>query len=290
MSGKNVLLVILAAALAGGMSYLAARHAGGAVTTAAHETTLERVERTGVIRCGYIVWPPYLTKDPNTGALTGPARDYMEALAQELGLKLEWTEETGWGNYFEGLNTGRYDLVCTPVWESGPRARAATLSKPLFYDPMFAIVRADDNRFDSNLKSIDNANARIAVIEGDSVQTVRRTQFPSAQEITLSPNADSAQLMLNVATRKADVALDTYDIFSGYNAHAGTGEKLKLAGGGAPVELWANMLAAKQGEASFMAAINAAVDVINGDGRGPAILEKFGMKFRPVAPGYATAQ
>lgn len=51
------------------------------------ETTFERVLRTGVIRCGYPVWPPSNIVDPNTKILSGYSHDLTEAVADELSLK-----------------------------------------------------------------------------------------------------------------------------------------------------------------------------------------------------------
>ncbi len=286
MRSSTILLVLVSALVAGGVSYMVAKQSGSGIAPE-HETTLQRVERTGVIRCGYIVWPPYLIKDPNTNALSGLAYDYMNALAQELGLRLEWAEETGWGNYAEGLNTNRYDLVCTPVWESGTRARAALLSRPVFYDMMYAFVRADDHRFDQNFESMNKADARIAVIEGDTIQNVRRLRFPEAQELTLPQAADEAALLLSIATHKADIAFEPFDGLQRFNANRT--EKLKIAAGGEPVQLNANVFPARQGETAFMAAINASIDVLNNDGRAKAIVQKYGPSFRTVAPAYVSA-
>lgn len=281
MRTTTILLIVLSVLMAGTASYMAARQP---VTLHERETTLQRVEHTGMIRCGYIVWPPYLIKDPNTGTLSGLAYDYVGALAQELGLHLEWTEETGWGNYAEGLNTNRYDLVCTPVWESGTRARAALLSRPLFYDMMYAFVRADDHRFDKDFESMNKGAARIAVIDGDTIQNVRRLRFPDAAELTLPQAADEASLLLSVATHKADIAFEPFDGLQRFNANAT--DKLKIAANSEPVQLCANVLPTRQGEMTFIAAINAAIDVLNNDGRTKAIVQKYGPGFHTVIPGY----
>src|SRR5438874_1363658 len=76
----------------------------------------DRVMSSGVIHCGYVVYPPGLLKDPNTGKLSGVFYDIMESAAKSLQLRLEWTEEVGWGSMIEGLQANRYDMICSPVW------------------------------------------------------------------------------------------------------------------------------------------------------------------------------
>lgn len=43
------------------------------------ETAFERIMRTGTMRCGYVVWAPYLSVDPKTGQMGGVAYDYTMA-------------------------------------------------------------------------------------------------------------------------------------------------------------------------------------------------------------------
>jgi hypothetical protein len=75
----------------------------------AQDTVYDRVMKSQTIRCGYGLWSVYLHKDPNTGKMGGIYYDYMEALGKNLGLKIEWTEEVGWGDYIAGLKGDRFD-------------------------------------------------------------------------------------------------------------------------------------------------------------------------------------
>jgi ABC-type amino acid transport substrate-binding protein len=73
------------------------------VFAADKETSYDRVMRTGVIRCGYVEWPPYLLKDPNTQEFSGLIYDYMMAIGKDLGFKVEWSESVGWGIFMRVL-------------------------------------------------------------------------------------------------------------------------------------------------------------------------------------------
>ncbi|MCB1551812.1 MAG: ABC transporter substrate-binding protein, partial [Alphaproteobacteria bacterium] len=66
------------------------------------EKAYDRVVESGVIRCGYGISPPVMVKDPNTGVMSGLDVEIWNEIGKELGLKIEWAEEAGWGNFIEG--------------------------------------------------------------------------------------------------------------------------------------------------------------------------------------------
>lgn len=77
------------------------------------ETAYDRIMKSGEIRCGYAISPPAMVQDPNTGEISGMDYDIWQEIGKELGVKIVWPEEAGWGNYITGLNSGRYDAFCS---------------------------------------------------------------------------------------------------------------------------------------------------------------------------------
>ena len=181
----------------------------GEAATAKLETTYERVLRTGVIRAAYISYPPAAMKDTATGKMSGAFVDTLEQAASNLGLKVEWGEEVGWGAQIEGLNANRYDIVGSPVWANPTRGKLTTLSRPVYYSGIGIYVRSDDKRFapaaDGNWDFINRPDVRIATIDGETGDLIARTQFPQAQRVSLPQTADISQLFLEVSSGKADV-------------------------------------------------------------------------------------
>lgn len=248
---------------------------------------MERVIKNGVIRCGYIVYSPYVIKDPNTSEFSGLAYDYTNALAAELDLKVEWVEETGWGSFHEGLNTGRYDMMCVPVWQGGQRARVSLLTRPAFYNMMHAFVRESDARFDGQLSSINSADITVATIDGDITQNIRKNIFPLTKELALPQAADSAQRPLAIVTKKADVFFDIKNNVDLYNKNAKDGEKLKTAANGEPVRRFGNSYAVKIGETGLKNMLDSAIEAINASGEAQIILNKYPEAgFVAIADGY----
>jgi len=253
--------------------------------TAQKESVYDRVRRTGTIRCGYVIWPPLLIKDANTGNFSGSAYDYMNAIAKELDLKLEWVEETGWGNFYAGLEYDKFDVMCVPVWQSGQRTKIALLSRPIHYEPMYAVVRASDNRFDVSLDSINQPTVKVAVIDNDITHAVAKLRFPNSQIVPLSPMIDPGQYLTELSTNKADVILAGYANAKKYNDN-NPNAAVKLAAKNQPVRLFGNSLAFKKGEYAIKAMIDDAVEALNTSGQAQEIVKKYNPNFLPIAPDY----
>jgi ABC-type amino acid transport substrate-binding protein len=177
----------------------------GSAPVAAKETVYQRVIRTGVIRAAYLTYPPALMKDTATGKLSGIFYETLERIASNSGLKVEWTEEVGWGSQIEGLNADRYDIVGSPVWANPTRGRLTTMSRPVYYSGIGIYVRKDDKRFDANVKAINDPKVKIATIDGETGDLIARTSFPQAQRFSNTQLTDISQLFLEVSGRKADL-------------------------------------------------------------------------------------
>ncbi|NTU77067.1 MAG: hypothetical protein HGA90_04555 [Alphaproteobacteria bacterium] len=84
-----LLILVLSAVLAfATASFVGGGKGGGqSAQSVVKETRLEQVKRTGVLRCGYLIWPPFNTKDPNTGKMGGFYYDLLEEMGRQLKLK-----------------------------------------------------------------------------------------------------------------------------------------------------------------------------------------------------------
>ena len=214
MQKSNLLVVIVVALIAGyAGTYFASHKNTPVVAEAKKETAYERVMRTGVLRCGYAMWPPLvLDKDANTGQMTGIMKDIMEEAGKSLSLKVEWVEETGWGTYPEGLRTGRFDVFCAGSWRSAAKGREIRYTVPVFYNPVYAYVRADDARFDGGLDVLNDPAMRISGQDGEYSELVARKHFPKATYVGQPQMTDLALIFLNVANGKADIVFNVPDL------------------------------------------------------------------------------
>lgn len=202
---KTIAVIAVSVALSQGLNVLGNNNAAtlNSLQPAAALDTLDKVIQNGVMRCAYIPYPPFFEIDPNTGAKSGVMVDVMEAVTAKMGVKLEWSEEVGWGSMMEGLKMGRYDAVCSNVWQNTARAMQADFSNPIGYASVETWVRSDDE----TIRSLDdiNSSVTIATIDGEMNAMIAASQFPNSKTLALPQTAPYSDALLNVVQGKADV-------------------------------------------------------------------------------------
>ena len=154
----------------------------------------DRDARSGTIRASYAVYPPYCIKDPNTGKMSGLFVDVLEEAGRRLGLKVEWTEEVGWGSVFEGLNANRDDIFGAGLWQNASRSKAAAFSNPIIFNPIMVWVRSGDTRFnEKDIESLNSPKVKISVQDGAVEDLISKSDYPLAARVSvpqLSPWTD----------------------------------------------------------------------------------------------------
>lgn len=260
--------LLLAAVVSWGVSRSAATR-----PVLARESAFERVMRTNILRCAYIVYPPETIKDPNTGKLTGTVVETTEEVARQLGLQLEWTAEMGFQDKFEGLKTGRYDALCSGLREDPAFAKAALFSAPMMYGSTRAFARADDTRFDGTLEAVNDASIKIAQIDGEAAQVIANENFPKASGYFLPPMSDISQVLEAVALRKADIAF--LQTAPGQGFMRNNPGKLKILRH-KPMRIWAQpLMAFAHGENDLKYVIDATLRTLHENGFVERTLRKY---------------
>jgi ABC-type amino acid transport substrate-binding protein len=255
------------------------------ISAQAAEKAYERVIASGEIRCGYAMSPPNLEKDPNTGKLYGLEQDVWAEIGKELGLKINWAEEAGWGNYIEGLKTGRYDAFCSQAWPTPGRILNTTMTRPLTYQLVYAYVRADDTRFDGgDLSKVNSKEVTIPVIDGDVTESMARNKFPNAKLDMLPQTTSATEMFLSVQTKKSDILFLAKSFFDDYDkANPGI---LKLVQNTEPLFVYAGRYSVNQGEYGLRDMINIALDRIIDDGRMKEMADRYSDSYYMPQIGY----
>lgn len=173
----------------------------------AKTTVYERVISTGTIRCGYVNVSVACDVDPQTGELTGTFPDIIREMAKNMGLEVEFVEEVGWGTMIAGLQTGRYDMMASPVWPNSSRVRQTTFSIPAYYSAIGVWVRPDEDRFTpaGGWAALNDPGVKIGALDGSTGETIAISQFPGAGLLTYPELANEGQIFLDVTTGKVDV-------------------------------------------------------------------------------------
>lgn len=237
----------------------------------AQDAAWNRILKTNVIRCGYQPWPPYVIKDPNSGAISGVMPELTESIAKEAGFSVEWTEEAGNSSSLEGLQTGRYDVLCSPFTETPSRARTALFSDPVVYVPFNMYVRADDDRFDGNQNAANDPNVTFISSDGDLSAIIIKNRFPDAKVTMVPDMSDGAQMLEHVATKKGDIVITDAAIAAKYMQN--NPGKIKQAGDA--IEAPNVVFALPIGEHNLKAFMDVSVRSMQATGITEKILKKY---------------
>lgn len=171
-----------------------------------NEDVIARIQKTGVLRAAYIVWPPEFDRDPVTGQFSGICYEIAEEMAKRMGITIEWVEQVNFGTMFEGFATNRYDVVCFSSYRLSSKSLVTGYTTPIFYSGMGVYVRASDTRFDKDLKILNGSSFRVGTIDGEMSQIIAQQDFPKAKVIALPQQAAPAQLLMNIRHKKIDAA------------------------------------------------------------------------------------
>lgn len=238
------------------------------------ESVYDRVMRSGKIRCGYTIDPPGCLKDPNSGKLSGIGIDTLKLVGKNLGLTVEWTEEVDWGTMIAGLESGRYDIIATPIWPNAARARIVDFSDPMYFSPIFAYAKAGDHRFTaSNFADINSPKYTIASIDGATPEVIAREDFPQAKPVSLPQHCQISQMLLSVATGKADVTFVEPAVAAAFRAHnPNTVERIATNG---PVRIFPDCWAFKRGQPEFKAMLDTVLSQLVNNGTVDKLISKY---------------
>ena len=111
--------------------------------------SLQSIQEEGVITVGTEgTYRPFTFHEGGGGELTGYDVEVMEAVAEELGVEVEF-EETQWDAIFAGLDSGRFDVIANQVSITPEREADYAFSKPYTVSPGVIVVTDGDTSIDS---------------------------------------------------------------------------------------------------------------------------------------------
>lgn len=253
---KNFLLVALAVLIALAIQNFVLPKTKQAVNKP--ESAYDRVLRTGVLRCGYGIWEPAVMRNPNTNEFSGIVYDFMQEVGKSLNLKVEYALEMPWDSIGTALHAGKVDAHCAGVWATPARGRVMAFSNPLFFSTTAAFARADDHRFDFNLERINQPDITVALSDDDITSEIYRQDFPRAKKYELPQFSPPEELLLAVATKKADVAFNSPARLAAFER--GYPGKVRMISTPKPLRIFPDAIAVDIHEDALLHMLNTAID------------------------------
>jgi polar amino acid transport system substrate-binding protein len=157
------------------------------------ETTLQRIQREGVVRIGYANEAPYAYVDEKTGRLTGEAPEIARQILKQMGVERVEGVLTEFGSLIPGLKAKRFDIIAAGMYILPPRCREIAFTNPTYRIGEAILVKANNPLGLHSYEDIAaHSSARIGVVAGAvELAYARATGIPD-ERIAVLPDAPSA--------------------------------------------------------------------------------------------------
>lgn len=226
---------------------------------------LQQIKDKGSVKVGLEgTYPPFNFQD-ESGKLTGFEVEFAEALAKELGVKVDF-QPSKWDGILAALESKRLDLVINQVTISDERKKKYDFSTPYTVSGIQALVRKGNE--DSIKSAADLAGKKVGVGLGTNYEQWLKENAPKADIRTYDDDPTKFQ-DLNVG--RIDAIL--VDRLAAFEMVEKTGGRLAVAG--APFSRQESGIALRKGDPELLAAIDKAIAKLKADGTLKAISEKW---------------
>ncbi|MGD8859571.1 MAG: ectoine/hydroxyectoine ABC transporter substrate-binding protein EhuB [Myxococcales bacterium] len=169
------------------------------------DTTLERIQQSGVVRIAYANEAPYGYRDIESGRVTGEAPEIARVILRRLGVEKLEASLVDFGQLIPGLQAGRYDMIAAGMYITPERCQQIDFSNPTYAVGEAFLVRAGNPR---HLHSFEDAlqRGRLGVVGGTvEFQYAEKLGMPTTRLVVFPDNA----------TALAGLRNDRIDAFAG---------------------------------------------------------------------------
>jgi ABC-type amino acid transport substrate-binding protein len=188
----------LAGALAAGVMLVASF----GPSHAEQDTLLQQIKKNGVIRVCQAAYPPYNTKNPQTGEWEGLNVDIVNEIAALLSVKIE-NIDTSFPALIPSLLTRKCDVSAAATYVTPARAEQVLFSTSYASETKVAFVPVDSPIH--TYEELDKPNVTIATRAGTAEEVFAKRFFKQAKIKVTTSDATQAHL-LDVAAARSDAA------------------------------------------------------------------------------------
>jgi polar amino acid transport system substrate-binding protein len=159
----------------------------------AEETTLQRIQRAGVVRVGYANEAPYAYMDEDAGRLTGEAPEIARVVLNEMGVERVEGVLTEFGALIPGLKAKRFDIIAAGMYILPKRCREIAFTAPTYRIGEAFLVKAGNPLGLHSYEDLAaHPDARLGVVAGAVELAYARASGVPDERIAVLPDAPSA--------------------------------------------------------------------------------------------------
>jgi L-cystine transport system substrate-binding protein len=226
--------------------------------------SLQEIKDEGVITVATEgTYRPFTFHEGGSGELTGYDVEVMRAVAEELGVEVEF-EETQWDAIFTGLDAGRFDMIANQVSITPEREKDYLFSTPYTASPGVVVVREGD----TSINSFDDLAGKT------TAQSLTSNWYEMAQEAGAQVQSVEgwAQAVALLQQERVDATVNDKLTFLDYETTEGdTGLEIAVE----TDEVAHNAFAFRKGSDELVEAVDAALATLEKDGTLAGISEKY---------------
>jgi len=243
----------------------------------------DRIKKAGkIIIATQPNYPPIAYKDPATNQLTGVDIDLGEAIAQELGVKVEW-QETAFAQMISSLQTARVDIALAGMSDLPARREVVDFVDYMKTGPQFFTTTARAGE----LKTLED-------LCGKKVGASRSTNWPGQMEdlsktlcagkgrpaMTVIGTEGSVDARTQLKSGRLDAAVQGSETLPYFQKQ----EPNTIVLIGAPISEGLSGIPVLKSEAQLRDAVKEALDRLQAKGVYDQILAKYGLQTSKLAP------
>jgi len=251
------------------------------------QTLYEKMIKEKKLNVGYVSYPPNFIKNPD-GSYAGVFYETMQEIGKKLGIEIVYKEEVTWGGMIEAIKTNRIDMVVTGIWPTTERGKHVDFANPLFFSVVKAYTYNGNDKFDSNLKLINNSDVKIATIDGEMTSIIANMDFPKAKNVAVSQMVGVSQTLLDIKAKKADITFLEPAVALEFDfKNPNTIQEVKNI---KPLRVFPNAMMLPKGEEAFKSTLNIAINELIYNGFIDRLVnkyEKYPNSFYRIQPPYS---
>lgn len=235
----------------------------GDSATQADGITLAEVQEAGTLVVGTEgTYRPFTYHEGGAGDLTGYDIEVIEAVAEKLGVEVEY-QETQWDAIFAGLDSGRFDVIANQVSINPEREERYSFSEPYTVSPGVLIVPEG-----SDIASFEDLDGRT------SAQSLTSNWFEVAESFGAQVEAVEGWAQAAELLKQGRVDATVNDELTFLDAQkTGDAEGLEIAAESEDVSY--NAFAFRKGSDDLVEAVDEALAELRADGTLAEISEKY---------------
>ena len=232
--------------------------------------TLDRIERTRVIRVSFQPYWPAIIHDPRSDRFSGIFADILAEIARRNGWRLRWCEEVGYGVIVDGLEEDRFDIFGSTVWPTPEREQSAECTESVFESLILVWVRPGFQGTEEALCT--DEHLRVVVKENDISDSIAMSDFPRNRKVQIPQLGAPTEVLRAVSEDRADFTFAERILVDHFY---GTSPGKLVAVSERPIRVYGNTFMLRRGELRWKDFLNAQLQTLQEEGFVASLLERY---------------